>query len=73
MTKGLNYNLIKKATTGDKVAINKIVSLYEPYIRTLASTRLFDSNGNEYIGIDVDLQENLRTKLIEIILQYQVA
>ena len=58
MTKGLNYNLIKKATTGDKVAINKIVSLYEQYIKTLASTRLYDSNGNEYIGIDVFARES---------------
>ena len=40
MTKGLNYELIKKAVSGDEVAINKIVKIYEPYINTLVSTKL---------------------------------
>lgn len=73
MTKGLNYELIKKAISGDEVAINKIVKIYEPYINTLVSTKLYDADGNEFIGIDVDLQEYLKTKLIEIILKYKVA
>lgn len=73
MTKGLNYELIKKAVSGDEVAINKIVKIYEPYINTLVAKKLYDADGNEFIGIDVDLQEYLKTKLIEIILKYKVA
>ena len=32
MTKGLTYDLIKKASGGDVVSIEKILSLYDPYI-----------------------------------------
>lgn len=72
MKNGLNFNLIQAAVSGDKVAIEKIVSIYEPYINKLASKKLFDEEGNEYIGIDIDLKEHLKTKLIEVIFKYRV-
>lgn len=71
MKNGLNFNLIQAAVSGDKVAIEKIVSIYEPYINKLASKKLFDEEGNEYIGIDIDLKEHLKTKLIEVIFKYR--
>ena len=42
MTKGLNFDLIEKAVSGDETAINKIVAIYEPYINTLSSQSLYD-------------------------------
>ncbi len=72
MKNGLNFNLIQAAVSVDKVAIEKIVSIYEPYINKLASKKLFDEEGNEYIGIDIDLKEHLKTKLIEVIFKYRV-
>ncbi len=73
MTKGLNYELIKKAVSGDEIAINKIVAIYEPYINTLASEPVYDRDGNEYIGINVDLQDHLRSKLIQVIQEFKIA
>ena len=37
MTKGLTYDLIKKASGGDVVSIEKILSLYDPYINTIST------------------------------------
>lgn len=73
MTHGLSYSLIQSAVSGDEEAIGKILTVYEPYINTLASKKLFDTDGNEFIGIDVELQEHLKTKLIDVILKYEVA
>lgn len=73
MTRGLNYSLIRSATSGDEEAIGRILAIYEPYINTLASKKLFDTDGNEFVGIDIDLQEHLKTKLIDVILKYKVA
>lgn len=69
----LNRRLIEKATSGDPEAIKRIVSIYQPYINTLTTMTLYDFNGNEYSGVNVDMQESLTTKLIELILNYQVA
>lgn len=72
MTRGLNYTLIKEAVSGDKEAINKLISIYEPYMKALAVRELVDDDGNEYIGIDVDLYDMLKKKLIHIIHNYKL-
>lgn len=69
----LNYKLIEKAVSGDEVAINKIVTIYQPYINTLSAMTLYDDEGNEYVGINVDLQDHLTRKLLELIHTYKIA
>ena len=66
----LNYELIDKAVSGDEEAINRILKIYEPYINTLASQTLLDSDGNEYVGVNVDLKEHLTSKLLTVISKY---
>lgn len=66
----LNYELIDKAVSGDEEAINRILKIYEPYINTLASQTLLDSDGNEYVGVNVDLKEHLTCKLLTVISKY---
>ena len=61
MSNALDYKLIKKAVSGDAEVIN-----YSPYINTLASMTLYDSNGNEYTGVNVDLKNHLTQKLIHL-------
>ncbi len=73
MTKGLTYSLIKKAVSGDEIAINRILKIYEPYINTLVSEPVFDSSGNEYIGINVDLKDCLQSKLIQVVQTFKIA
>ena len=70
MTYGLNYELIKSATNCDIDSINTIMRIYEPYINKLSTKRLFDKSGNEYIGIDVDLHDRLKRKLLKVIVNY---
>ena len=73
MTNGLNYNLIKRAVAGDKASIDAIVCIYEPYINTLSSKRLFDEDGKEYMIVDIDMQDHLKTKLLNVIKAYKIA
>lgn len=72
MKNKLSYELIEKAVSGDVEAINRIVEIYEPYINTLASQTLLDSDGNEYVGVNDDLKEHLTSKLLDVISKYRV-
>lgn len=73
MNNALDYKLIQKAVSGDAESINRIVSIYSPYINTLASMTLYDCSGNEYIGVNVDLKDHLTQKLIHLIHTYKLA
>lgn len=73
MTNGLNFELIQSAVSGDQDAINRIVAIYEPYINTLSSQTLYDKDGNEVIGVNVDLHDYLKSKLIHVIHTYKIA
>ncbi len=73
MTRGLTPRLIRKAVSGDEIAINKIMAIFEPLINTMATETLYDREGNEYIGVDVDLQEHLRDKVMYVIRTYKIA
>ena len=70
MKNKLSYELIEKAVSGDEEAINRILKIYEPYINTLASQTLFDKEGNEYMGVNVDLKEYLTSKLLNVVNRY---
>ena len=68
----LSSKRIRQAVLGNSTAISKIIMIYQPYINTLASKKLYESQGNEYIGINVDLQERLINKLIDLIYAYKI-
>ena len=72
MKNELNYELIEKATSGNQQAIDRIVSIYQPYINTLSSKTLYDEFGNKFIGINVYLKEHLTSKLIDMISRYKI-
>ena len=72
MNNKLNYELIVKATSGDQDAIDSIVSIYEPYINTLASQTLYDEFGNKYIGVNVYIKDHLICKLLDMINRYKI-
>lgn len=72
MKSDLSYDMIKKAISGDVQAVNRIVSIYEPYINTLSSQTLYDKDGNEYIGVNVSLKEHLTSKLMDLINGYKL-
>ena len=70
MKSKLSYELIEKAILDDEEAISRILKIYEPYINTLSSQTLFDKEGNECMGVNVDLKEHLTSKLLKVISVY---
>ena len=72
MTTGLTYELVKNASNGDAVAIDRVLDIYEPYINVLAAITIKDSGGGQYIGIDVDLKNTLRAKLVDVVFKFNM-
>ena len=65
----LPFHIIKAASEGDVLAINKVLKHYEGYIITL-STR-YDEGGRLHYCVDETLRRRLETKLITKILAFE--
>jgi len=61
------------AAGGDVDAINHVLNHFGGYIKSLATRRLFDKDGNPYFCIDEALRRRLETKLITAILSFNAA
>jgi len=64
----LPYPVIVAATKGDPEAVRIVLQHYESYIAHLSMRKLRDERGNIYYGIDTDIYDRLRSKLINAIL-----
>ncbi len=71
--KALSVEVIKAASEGDVVAINKILKHYEGYIVTLSTRRFYDESGCVRYCVDETLRRRLETKLITKVLEFKVA
>ena len=58
----LPYPVIIAATKGD----------YESYITSLSMRKLYDERGNVYWGIDEDIRDRLRSRLMRAVLSFEV-
>ena len=67
----LPYPVIIAATKGDPEAIQLVVDHYESYIAHLSTRKLRDERGNAYFGIDGDVRDRLRSKLIRAVLDFR--
>ena len=65
----LPYPVIIAATKGDPEAMNIVVQHYESYIASLSMRKLRDERGNIYWGIDEDIRDRLRSRLMRAVLQ----
>ena len=45
---------------------------YESYIADLSMRKLRDERGNTYFGIDGDIRDRLRSKLMEAVLLFRI-
>ena len=68
----LPYPVIIAATKGDPEAMNIVVQHYESYIASLSMRKLCDERGNVYWGIDEDIRDRLRSRLIRAVLSFEV-
>lgn len=71
--KALSVEVIKAASEGDVVAINKILKHYEGYIVTFSTRRFYDESGCVQYCVDETLRRRLETKLITKVLEFKVA
>ena len=68
----LSYPVITAAPKGDPEAMNIVVQHYESYIASLSMRKLRDERGNIYWGIDEDIRDRLRSRLMRAVLSFKV-
>ncbi len=68
----LPYPVIIAATKGDPEAMKIVVQHYESYIASLSMRKFRDERGNMFYGIDEDMRDRLRSKLIRAVLEFKV-
>ncbi|HBF7557045.1 TPA: helix-turn-helix domain-containing protein [Clostridioides difficile] len=68
----LPYPVIIAATKGDPEAMAIVVKHYESYIASLSMRKLRDERGNTYWGIDEDIRDRLRSRLMRAVLSFEV-
>lgn len=68
----LPYPVIIAATKGDPEAMAIVVEHYESYIASLSMRKLRDERGNTYWGIDEDIRDRLRSRLMRAVLSFEV-
>ena len=68
----LPYPVIIAATKGDPEAMAIVVKHYESYIASLSMRKLCDERGNTYWGIDEDIRDRLRSRLMRAVLSFEV-
>ena len=68
----LPYPIIIAATKGDPEAMAIVVKHYESYIASLSMRKLRDERGNTYWGIDEDIRDRLRSRLMRAVLSFEV-
>ncbi len=69
----LPYPVIVLASQGDILAMNIVLSHYEPYIARLSMRTSYDEYGNPHTSVDDDMRSRLEAKLMEKILNFKVA
>lgn len=69
----LPFPVIVSASLGDSLAMDIVLSHYEPYIARLSMRTVYDDYGNPHTRVDDDMRRRLETKLIEKVLDFKVA
>ena len=69
----LPFPVIVSASFGDPLAMDIVLSHYEPYIARLSMRTVYDDYGNPHTRVDDDMRRRLETKLIEKVLDFKVA
>lgn len=67
----LPYPVIIAAAKGDPEAMEIVVHHYDSYIASLSMRKLRNERGNSYYGIDEDIRDRLRSKLMRAVLSFK--
>ncbi|HBL6275282.1 TPA: helix-turn-helix domain-containing protein [Clostridioides difficile] len=69
----LPFPVIVSASQGDVLALDIVLSHYEPYIARLSMRTTYDEYGNPHTSVDEDMRTRLEAKLIAKALEFKVA
>lgn len=67
----LPYPVIAAATTGDPEAIGLVLRHFEGLIVSQSTRKLRDNRGNTYYGVDQDIYDRIRSRLIRAVLDFR--
>ena len=65
------YPVILAASKGDPDAMKIVLQNYDAQIAALSVRKYRDERGNTYFGIDEDIRDRLRSRLIRAVLDFQ--
>ena len=68
----LPYPVIAAAVKADPEAMLIVVQHYDSYISSLSMRRVHDRYGNTYYGVDEDMRDRLRSKLMQAVLKFKI-
>lgn len=68
----LPYPVIIAATKGDPEAMQIVIQQNESYIAYLSMRKLRDERGNSYWGVEEDIRDRLRSKLMQAVLTFTI-
>ena len=66
------YPVIVAATKGDPDAMKIVLNRYEGDMVALSVRKMRDERGNTYYGVDQDIYDRLRARLIRVVLDFKV-
>lgn len=68
----LPFPVIASATRGDADAVGAVLRRYEGYIASLSVRKLRDERGSIFYGIDEEIRDRLRSRLMRAILSFKI-
>ena len=66
------YPVIVAASKGDPDAMKIVLNRYEGDMVALSVRKMRDERGNTYYGVDQDIYDRLRARLIRAVLDFKV-
>lgn len=63
----LNYELIKRAVSGEREALEEILRIYEPYHNSLCTRKVLAADGRLHRVLDEDKKVQVQMHLVEAI------
>ena len=66
------YPVIIAVTKGDPDAMAAVMRRYDGEIADLSMRKLRDERGNTYFGIDEDIRDRLRSRLMRAVLSFRI-
>lgn len=68
----LPFPVIIAATKGDPDTMKIVLNRYEGDMAALSVRKMRDERGNTYYGVDQDIYDRLRSKLIRAVLDFKI-